>query len=52
MSNYVIEAIRRTYFRTEIEATTRAEAFEIVDKEYIDDDFEITGSDFTFTHVS
>ena len=52
MSTYVIEAVRRTYFRTEIEAATRKEAFEIVEKEYIDDDFDVTGSDFTFTHIS
>tara|TARA_B110000977_G_scaffold165939_1_gene213517 strand:+ start:259 stop:417 length:159 start_codon:yes stop_codon:yes gene_type:complete len=50
MTTYFIEAIRRTYLRAEIEAATRQEAFEIVDKEYIDDDFEVMGSDFTFTH--
>lgn len=52
MSTYVIEAVRRTYFRTEIEAPTREKAFEIVSQEFIDDDFEVTGSDFTFTHIS
>lgn len=50
MTTYVIEAVRRTYLRAEIEAATRKEAFEIVDKEYIDDDFEVINSDFTFTY--
>lgn len=51
MTKYTIEAVRRIYLRADVEANSREEAFEIVDREFIDDDFEVTNSDFTFTSV-
>lgn len=50
MATYTFEAVKRIYLQATVEADTREEAFEIADKEFIIDDFEETGTDFTWTH--
>jgi hypothetical protein len=52
MNTYTIEAMKIIRLRATLEAPTREEAFEIVDTEYIVDDFEETGTEFVFTHIS
>ena len=52
MSKYTVEAIKRIYLRTTIEADSLGEAHKIADEELITDDFEETGTDFTLTHLS
>jgi hypothetical protein len=52
MNTYTIEAARVTRLRATVEAATREEAFQLVDTEFIDDDFEEIGSEFTFTYCS
>lgn len=51
MATYTFEAVKRIYLRTTVEAETREEAFQIADKEFIIDDFEETGTDFTWTYA-
>lgn len=52
MNTYTIEAVKRITLRATVEAASREQAFQIVDEEYIVDDFEEVATDFTFTHVS
>lgn len=50
MKTYTIEAVKRTYLTTTVVANSIEEAYE-KSREYIIDDFEETGTDFTYTHV-
>lgn len=52
MPKYTVEAVKRIYLRTDVIADTREEAFKIVDENYIVDDFDEIGTDFTFTYIS
>lgn len=52
MATYTVEAIKRIYLRTTIEADSMEEAYKIADEELITDDFEETNTDFTLTHLS
>lgn len=51
MEKYTIEAVKRIYLSTTIEAESREEAHRIADEELIVPDFEETGTDFTLTFV-
>jgi hypothetical protein len=52
MPTYTVEATKRIYLRTTIEADSLGEAHKIADEELIVPDFEETGTDFTLTHLS
>lgn len=52
MATYTVEATKRIYLRTTIEADSMEEAHKIADEELIVPDFEEIGTDFTLTHIS
>jgi hypothetical protein len=52
MQTYTIEATKRIYLRTTIEADSLEEAHKIADEELITDDFEEINTDFTLTFIA
>lgn len=52
MATYTVEAVRRIYLRTTVEADTLEEAQRIADQDLITDDFEEIGTDFTMVYVA
>ena len=52
MTKYTVEAVKRIYLRTTIEADTPEEARRIADEDLIVDDFEEINTDFTLTYFS
>jgi hypothetical protein len=51
MGTYTVEATKRIYLRTTIQAESLEEAQKIADEDLIVPDFEEIGTDFTMTYV-
>jgi hypothetical protein len=51
MSKYVVSSTRTTHYEVVVEANSEQEAIEIVDVDFIDDDFSVVGSEFRFENV-
>jgi len=51
METYTVEATKRIYLRTTIQAESLEEAQKIADEDLIVPDFEESGTDFTLTFV-
>jgi hypothetical protein len=51
MGTYTVEATKRIYLRTTIQASSLEEAQKIADEDLIVPDFDEIGTDFTMTYV-